>query len=329
MTGRLVASYLEPYSEFSCSNEKINKLHEVIKRTQLNNLHGIPTDCPQREKMGWLHDGCVTAETAIHNFHMPNFYTKWVGDILDAQDTNGHVPSIVPNPGWGRINQDGSPGYFSDPWWGGAIIYLPWKLSLYYKDIRILENGYNSMKSYFAYLHSQAPNHIVEWKGAPGDWLDNTSGRERNRLTPYRQTSTAAIYNYAWIMGKVADLLCRRKDSREFRKLAENIQFRYDKEMLNPKTGEYAKDSQTSQVLPLYFHIVPVDKNFLAVDQLLRDVKEARAGHIGTGIVGTLCLSYALSELGYCDLAYNILTQENYPGWFHMINSGATTLWEA
>ena len=55
----------EPAGEFSCSNPDLNRIHEMILRTQLANLHGIPTDCPHREKIGWTGDGYITMEEAI------------------------------------------------------------------------------------------------------------------------------------------------------------------------------------------------------------------------------------------------------------------------
>jgi alpha-L-rhamnosidase len=137
--------------EFECSNQDINKMQELILRTQLNNLHSIPTDCPHREKIGWLGDALVTMEEAMCNFDMATFYTKWYNDILDAQEADGHVPPIVPNPGWlwstSSKNPPGVIPAFSDPWWGGAVLITPWNIYRYYGDIRPLEKGYDSIKS--------------------------------------------------------------------------------------------------------------------------------------------------------------------------------------
>ena len=117
LIARWVHSDVKPAGEFVCSNPLLNKIQEMILRTQKNNLHGIPTDCPQREKIGWTCDGCITMEEAIYNFDMEAFYSKWFRDMLDAQDENGHAACIAPSPGWGRSLPDGSPGILSDPWW--------------------------------------------------------------------------------------------------------------------------------------------------------------------------------------------------------------------
>ena len=39
---------------FECSDPSINRLHEMAVRTMLSNIHGLPTDCPHRERCGWL-----------------------------------------------------------------------------------------------------------------------------------------------------------------------------------------------------------------------------------------------------------------------------------
>lgn len=45
----------------------------------------IPTDCPQRERRGWLGDAQLSAETTLNNFDMGAPYTKFLRDIRDAQ----------------------------------------------------------------------------------------------------------------------------------------------------------------------------------------------------------------------------------------------------
>ena len=46
------------------------------------------------------------------------------------------------------------------------------------------------------------------------------------------------------------------------------------------------------------------------------------------GFVGAPMLCRMLAENGMPDEAAYILLQEDYPGWMHCINLGATTIWE-
>lgn len=51
--------------------------------------------------------------------------------------------------------------------------------------------------------------------------------------------------------------------------------------------------------------------------------------HLDTGFVGTPYLLPALSRAGLHSTAYDLLLQEEYPGWLYEVNLGATTIWEA
>jgi alpha-L-rhamnosidase len=245
---------------------------------------------------------------------------------MDAQDANGHVADIVPTSGWGRTRADGSPGEMADPWWGGAIVLAPWKLYQTYGDRRVLQDGYGSMKGYVDYMTSTAKDNVVSW--GLGDWLDDSAGGGGRRV-PVAQTSTAAYYACANIVAKSAALLGNKTDALKYEKLAEQIKASFNRQFLNPLTGLYAKDSQTAQSLPLTLGLVPSEAKAKVLNQLVNSIEGSRNGHISAGMVGSLYLFHALTESNRDDLAYEMLTKEEYPGWLHMINSGATSLWEA
>ena len=320
--GKWVTTDLNPAGSFSCSNERINLLQTIFNRTILNNMHGIPTDCPQREKMGWMDDGCVMMEASIYNFDAINFYRKWIGDMVDSQDPNGHVPDIVPTSGWGRST--GLPGNMADPWWGGAIVFSPWKLYQYYGDTRILQENYPAMKGYVDYLTSTAKGNIVDW--GLGDWLDESAGGGGRRV-PVAQTSTAAYFYATQIIADSAKLLGNNKDGNHYSTLAQSIKTSFNSAFLQP-SGAYASDSQTAQSIPLFLGLVPSDMQAMVLDKLTENLTTVRKNQISAGIVGTLYVFQALTQAGRDDLAWNMLKREEYPGWLHMINQGATSLWE-
>jgi alpha-L-rhamnosidase len=47
-----------------------------------------------------------------------------------------------------------------------------------------------------------------------------------------------------------------------------------------------------------------------------------------TGIFSTRYMLMYLSENGYRDLARKVVLHRGFPGWLHMLERGATTLWE-
>jgi alpha-L-rhamnosidase len=325
ITGRWVTTDPAPAGSFACSDERIDRLQQAIVRTLRNNMHGIPTDCPQREKMGWMDDGCVDIEMACLNLDTPNFYRKWVGDMLDAQDPNGHVPDFAPTCGWGRVRADGSPGEMADPWWGGAIVLAPWKLYLQYGDTRILREAYAGMKGYVDYLTTVSQGHLINW--GLGDWLDDTAGGGARRV-PVVQTSTAAYCFFANVVGRTAALLGKADEAKSYAGLADTIRAAFNKSFLDAGSGLYAHDSQSGQALPLYLDLAPRAARPAVMEQLVKSIKGPREGHVSAGIVGLLYVYHVLMEGERNDLAWRMLTQPGYPGWLYMLDHGATSLWE-
>ena len=254
LTGRVVTTDPARTGQFSCSEERINHLQDLFTRTLLNNMHGIPTDCPQREKMGWMDDGCVDIEMALLNFDTTNFYRKWIADMVDAQDADGHVPDIVPTSGWGRSAGPGQPGEMADPWWGGAIVMAPWKLYVYRGDVRLLRESYPAMKAYVDFMTSTAKDHVVSW--GLGDWLDESAGGGGRRV-PVAQTSTACYAYCANIVAQTAAILGKSEDTANYRSLSAAIKDKFNALFLNKETGAYAPDSQTAQAIPLYTGLAP------------------------------------------------------------------------
>ena len=74
-----VHTAVERASAFDCDNELLNKIYDAMLRTEQNNLHSVPTDCPQRdERLGWINDMTVRFEEGLYNFDMALFYEKWL-----------------------------------------------------------------------------------------------------------------------------------------------------------------------------------------------------------------------------------------------------------
>ncbi len=319
----------EPAGEFECSNAGINKVQELILRTQLNNLHSIPTDCPHREKIGWMGDGLVTMEEAMYNFDMAQFYIKWFHDMMDAQESDGHVPPIVPNPGWNWAtslkNPENAIPVFSDPWWGGALLMTPWNIYKYYGDSRYIAEGYESMKAYMDWISIMADAHI--FKASLGDWIEPAVFTDA-KGTPKDQIGTSAYFYFARLMSRYAQMLNKPEDAKKYALLADTIRERFNEEFFDEATGLYAENSQTAQVIPLLFGMVPEGKEKIVEEQLIKNIVDVHNKHLYTGFVGTPLLFKLLTERGYSELAYTIATQEDTPGWFYMLRNGATTLWE-
>ncbi len=317
----------ESAGEFSCSNPKINNLEKAVRRTLSYSAHSMPGEESTREKMGWTQDGLNTMEASIYNFRAAPVYTKYMFDMIDAQEANGHVPPIVPTNGWGRTRPDGSPPEFSDPWWGGTLPYVAWKLYEYYGDQRALEEAYEPMKRWVDYLSRNSKDYLVDWW--LGDWLEvGALDAGRPKRTPIIQTSTAGYYFCAMAVVRAAELLDKADDAQKYRQLAEHIKTSFNQHFFDPQTGLYAPETQTDQVLPLYLDMVPEGKRDLALERLIADIHQHK-DHMTTGFVGVMPMLHSLPDWGYEDLGYTVAMQEDTPGFLQMIADGWSTLGES
>jgi len=305
ITGMNVGTDFPETGKFTCSNEKLNDLNLILKNTMRNYVVHLPND-PVREKAGWTQDVENAFDVYAYTYDCSSMYIKWQHDFLDIIHDDGYVPPVVP----GRF--DGPT--INGPWWGGMIVYQPWKIYQYFGDVKILKESFDAMKKYTGYLESIDSNYIVKW--GLGDWLE--PGSVRPVKTPVPVTSTIAFYNITRITAKTATILGYKKDAEYYFNLSENIKTSFNKTFFNNETGEYARYSQTSQLLPLYFDLTPENKRPLVLAALVKKI-EVDSNHVGTGFVGTPFILTGLSDLGYGELAYSMANQKTYPGWYDMV----------
>lgn len=325
LTARMVHNDLGPSGSFECSNELINKVHHAFKFALQNSLHSVQTE-PAREKINWTQDAHNNMEGGIFNFDFYTFAGKWLDDVIESQEPNGHVPPINPTANWGLTQPNGMPPEWSDPWWGGVLLEIPWFIYQYYGDRDALERSYEPMKRFVDYLGTTTVDSVfIDWW--LGDWFEvNAPGRPVR--TPIIQTSTTAYFYYASLLGKIAGILGRDEDSKKYHLLAEKIKTAFNDRFLDEAAGLYAEDSQTAQIMPLYLGLAPAEKKELILKRLLENI-EQRDGHLSSGFVGYLYLLNGLTRFGYTDVAYEMATKEDFPGWGFMMKDGGTTLWES
>jgi alpha-L-rhamnosidase len=305
ITGINVNTDFPETGKFSCSNESLNDLYSILKNTMRNYVVHLPND-PVREKAGWTQDVENAFDVYAYTYDCSSMYIKWQHDFLDIIHNNGYVPPVVP----GRF--DGPT--INGPWWGGMIVYQPWKIYQYFGDVKILKESFDAMKKYTGYLESIDSSYIVKW--GLGDWLE--PGSVRPVKTPVPVTSTIAFYNIALITAKTATILGYKKDAEYYFTLSEKIKTAFNQTYLNTETGVYARYSQTSQLLPLYFDLTPESKRQLVLAALVKKI-EADSNHVGTGFVGTPFILTGLSDQGCGELAYSMANQKTYPGWYDMV----------
>jgi alpha-L-rhamnosidase len=278
----------------------------------------VPTDCPQRdERLGWTGDAQVFIRTATYLREVDGFFAKYVQDLADAQEPSGSIPPTAPNTN--AVGGDGGPA------WSDAFIICPWQLYRAYGDLGILRRHYPAFRRFIDYLATTAENHIRVYEGFEGfrgfgDWLSIKAE------TPHELIGTAYYAYSVELMAKIAAALGESNDEARFADLHRAIQDAFIQKFAK-SDGTVATGSQTSQVLALYFNLVPEELRPTAVQKLVDDI-ESRDWHLSTGFVGSSYLPYVLSDNGRLDVAYKLLHQKTWPSWLYAVTQGATTIWE-
>ena len=305
---------------FSCENPLVQKLYENQVWGQKSNYVEVPTDCPQRdERMGYTGDGQVFALTGAYNFNTDAFWKNFLRDLELGQldNTEGYVCATVPQTGPAGI------GFISMLGWGNAVTILPEMMYRQFGDEEALPRQYESMKLFVeAEIRRMGKKNL--WIGPSlGDWLAMGKGIAWQAMHN-NPVSNAFIVHDLKVISETAERLGKREDAARYRRQLAATTDAYIKKFVS-KNGIVAKDYQSAYIMALKF-VLPegelremVKKNFVA---------NIRKNGLQTGFFATEHLLPLLVEAGEQKLAYDVLLQENCPGWMYQVKCGATTTWE-
>lgn len=305
---------------FSCENPLVQKLYENQVWGQKSNYVEVPTDCPQRdERMGYTGDGQVFALTGAYNFNTDAFWKNFLRDLELGQldNTEGYVCATVPQTGPAGI------GFISMLGWGNAVTILPEMMYRQFGDEEALPRQYESMKLFVeAEIRKMGKKNL--WIGPSlGDWLAMGKGIAWQAMHN-NPVSNAFIVHDLKVISETAERLGKREDAARYRRQLAATTDAYIKKFVS-KNGIVAKDYQSAYIMALKF-VLPegelremVKKNFVA---------NIRKNGLQTGFFATEHLLPLLVEAGEQKLAYDVLLQENCPGWMYQVKCGATTTWE-
>ncbi len=301
---------LRAIASFSCDNPTCNWIIEAFLRTFLDNCHcGVPSDCPHRERLGYLGDGQLVCECAMSMFDARAFYRKWIRDILDCQDVkSGHVQHTAPFYGGG-----GGPGG-----WGAAIVIVPYRYYTFYRDESLLRECFSYQKKWVRSMESFCENGLVvkEYEGGwcLGDWCtpDDVEIPE-----PFVNT-----YYYVKALGylaEIADIL--KEDKASFDILRKEHLHALRKAYYNDETHSYCGGVQGADAFAIDLGLG---------DERTRNnlIEKYKNKTLDTGIFGTDVVINTLLALKEYQLVFDILSSEEYPSFGYWRKNGRTTLCE-
>lgn len=306
---------------FKCSNELFNSIYDLIKWSVKSNLASVATDCPHREKLGWLEQTHLMGNSIKYMFDIRNLYDKIIDDMIEAQLENGLVPDIAPE--YVPFNA----GFRDSPEWGSACIILPWDMYEWYGDLNAVKKAYPMMKRYLSYLESKSDNYLLSH--GLGDWYDLGPGFPGEaQLTPKALTATSIWYYDAILLAEMADLTGAREDAALYRNLAGKIRNSFNKKFFNTETKVYSTGSQTAYSMPLYFGMVDEKYRKVVTENLITSIVENNKA-LTAGDIGYRYLLRVLEQEGYSQLIYEMNSRSDVPGYGFQLSKGATSLTES
>jgi alpha-L-rhamnosidase len=306
---------------FSCSNELFNHTFKLIDWAMKSNMASLFTDCPHREKLGWLEEAHLVGSSLRYNYDIHRLALKCISDMRLAQTSEGLIPEIAP-----EYTKFGDP-FRDSPEWGSNGIILPWYVYEWYGDKEVLANSYDMMKRYIDYLGTKTDHHILT-EGL-GDWYDQgPKAPGYSQQTPKGITATAFYYYDLDIIAKVANLLGKTQDVAAYKALAAQVKQAYNKAFFNPQTKEYGTGSQTANSISVYMGLVEPQDKAAVTNNIVKELQD-HGNSLTAGDIGFRYLLRALDDAGRSDVIFDMNSRSDVPGYGYQLAHGATALTES
>jgi hypothetical protein len=317
----VVHSDSAPAGDFATSNELFNRIRLLVRWAQRSNLAHVLTDCPHRERLGWLEQYHLNGPALRYEWELTQLYTKTFRDMADAQTLRGLVPSVSPE----FIKFEGA--FRDSPEWGGSVVLAAWQHFVFTGDDTPLRENYEVMKRYVGYLGSQAKGRILSH--GLGDWYDQGPDRPGlAQLTPVPFVATALYFEINRTLGGIASHLGKAKDADFYAAEAKAIREAFNRKFFHATKQTYATGSQTALALPLALDLVPAGSREAVLAALVSEI-QGRGHAVTAGDVGYRYVIRALADAGRSDVIAAMAGQSEKPGYGYQLAKGATSLVEA
>lgn len=309
------------WGEFSCSNDLFNRTYNLIDWAIQSNSVSVFTDCPHREKLGWLEQTYLMGPSVQYIYAAAPLFRKMIRDMQFAQHADGLMPEIAP-----EFTVFTAP-FDESPEWGSASIILPWYNYLWYGDRKTMEEAWPMMEKYMNYLQTRDSAFIL--KHGLGDWFD--IGPKKSgfaQMTKMGVTATATYYYDAVLLAKMADLLNKPAAKKKYDQLAMQIRNAFNQVFFDKERMQYDSASQTANAMALYMGLVEDKYRSAVVDALVRDIR-GRNNALTAGDIGYRYVLRALEEAGRSDVIFDMNYRDDVPGYGFQLKHGATALTES
>ena len=345
LSGTAISSAWKRAGTFTCDDERINKIYDMIEKTVEANMVGVHTDCPTIERFAWQEPNHLMAPSIFFMKDGKALWEKFLLDLRLAQHTADdrfrdlegnefapgdglvpsqapcYIPNVLPVPGMGSF-------YDIIPWGSTCILGTYWHY-LFYGDLAVVRDNYETGMKYLTYLKTKLNGDGFINHGL-GDW-----GNPENRLAR-ENIETAFLYADAVTLARFAGELGKMEDERELSAFAENVKDNYNRKLLSFDErlgvhcyhvwGEDGGITQAAEALPLFWGMVPEELEEEVAAALRAAISEKKA--LVAGEIGLPYVIQAARRFGMNDLIFACITRTEHPSYYAFVLDGETTLGE-
>jgi hypothetical protein len=294
-----------------------------------SNTSHVLTDCPHREKLGWLECAYLLAPTFQYRYDCRGWFDKILRDIRDAQEADGRVLTVAPSYPAGRFT-----GAFN--WtveWGAAAVLLPWRQFEWSGDPQVLRENFDMMRRFTDCIQQEAKQGLAP--GGLGDWYDYGHGQPPgpSRYTPTQLSATATWALCALTVARAADVLGQPEEARKYRALHARIAVDFQRHFRDPSTGllRHLGSPQCANAMALCAEVAPEGDRERLVEAIVADL-ESRDWQQTPGDVGHVYFIRALAEAGRSDALHRVYAREGLGSYGGILRKELTALpetWDA
>lgn len=318
-----VRSAAEEQGDFACSDPRLNGIDRMITWAVRANLAHVLTDCPHREKLGWLEVAYLMGPSIAGRHDLSGLYAKVVQDCMDSQGVDGRIPTVAPAyPAF-------SGGFAYTPEWGAAAVLIPQLLHTWYGDRRTLERAYPSMRAFVDFMERTAHDHVPV--AGLGDWYDYGHGKPvgASQFTPVELSAMATLHRCTRVVAWAARELGRTEEADHYQRLADEVASAFQRHWFNG-VDEYRNQGspQTANAMALVSGLVPAERTGPVLDAVVRDLQR-RGWQQTAGDIGHWYLLEALGNAGRSEIIHAMATRTNLGSYGFILQNGWTSMPEA
>ena len=147
--GHFTRASVATVGTWASSDDWVNRIHAITVEAIAANLQSVLTDCPHRERLGWLEVSHLMFPSIAFNYDIRALWAKIALDTTESQLPSGMIPDIAPE------YTVFSGGFRDSPEWGSAGVLNPFWLAEHYGDLGTLNATWGTAVAYVDYLLSR------------------------------------------------------------------------------------------------------------------------------------------------------------------------------